>query len=231
MTTPNHQSGAMRDMFARIAPNYDLMNRVMTGGQDTRWRRTVLQRADLPRSATILDLGAGTGNLAREAVRQRPSSHVAATDFAIPMLRLAQGKHPSPNIGWNAADALQLPFPNDTFDAVVSGFLLRNVTDLPRSLAEQHRVLKPGGKFVSLDTTKPTPHSLSPLIKLYMHKIIPALGRLLTGNGDAYTYLPESSENFLSAEALTAHLAAAGFRKILYQRYMFGTIAIHWGEK
>lgn len=231
-TVPNeNQSGAVRDMFTRIAPNYDFMNRVITGGQDTRWRRIVIQRAELPPNALILDLGAGTGDLAWDATLQRPNSHTIATDFTIPMMRVGQQKYPAPGIAWNAADAHHLPFPSNTFDAVISGFLLRNVTNLPQSLAEQYRVLKPGGKFASLDTTKPTPNPFSPFIKFYMHKVIPALGRALTGQGDAYAYLPTSSENFLRAEELVAHLAATGFRKILYQRYMFGTIAIHWGEK
>lgn len=225
------RAGAVQDMFARIAPKYDFMNRVITGGQDTRWRKIVIQRAELPPNALILDLGAGTGDLAREATIQRPNSHVIAADFSLPMMRIGQQKHPSPNISWNAADALHLPFPDNTFSAVISGFLLRNVTNLPQSLTEQYRVLKPGGSFVSLDTTKPTPNPFSPLIKFYMRKVIPALGRALTGQEEAYTYLPHSSENFLRAEKLVAYLAATGFRKILYQRYMFGTIAIHWGEK
>ncbi|MBS1250648.1 MAG: Demethylmenaquinone methyltransferase [Chloroflexi bacterium] len=218
-------------MFARIAPKYDFMNRLITGGQDARWRKIVLDRAALPPNALVLDLGTGTGDLAGEVAHRHPDSRVIAADFTLPMMCVGRRKYSTPQIAWNAADALQLPFPKNTFDAVISGFLLRNVADLPRGLSEQYRVLKPGGKFVSLDTTQPTPNLFSPLIKFYMRVVIPTLGRLFTGYGDAYTYLPESSENFLRAERLTAHLAAAGFRKILYERTMFGTIAIHWGEK
>ena len=231
-TAPNNkQPGAVRDMFTRIAPNYDFMNRVITGGQDARWRRIVIQRAELPPNALILDLGAGTGDLAWSATLQRPNSHTIATDFTIPMMHIGRQKYPTPHIAWNAADALHLPFPNNTFNTVISGFLLRNVANLPQSLTEQYRVLKPEGKFVSLDTTQPTPNLFSPLIKFYMRKIIPALGHALTGHKKDYTYLPASSENFLQAEKLAAYLAATGFRKVAYQRYMFGTIAIHWGEK
>ena len=229
--TPPNQSGAIRDMFARIAPNYDFMNRVITGGQDALWRRLVVQRAKLPSNALVLDLGAGTGDLAWEASRRHPHSRIIATDFTIPMMRIGQRKYSSSCIAWNSADALKLPFPKNTFDAVLSGFLLRNVTNLPQSLTEQYRVIKPGGKIVSLDTTQPTSNLFSPLIKFYMHKVIPALGAMLTGKKSAYTYLPASSENFLKAEELAAQLTLVGFRKTDFQRFMFGTIAIHWGEK
>ena len=240
MKTTNAQSGAIRDMFARIAPKYDLMNKIMTGGQDARWRKRVVELIqtedssplnNAPDVGLILDLGAGTGDLAGEVIRQYQDKHVIAADFTLPMMRVGQHKHPSLRIAWSAADALQLPFADNTFDAVISGFLLRNLTNLPLGLSEQYRVLKPHGKFTFLDTTKPSPNIFSPLIKFHMHTIIPALGRTLTGRKEAYSYLPESTENFLSAEELTAHLAAAGFRKIMYRRYMFETIAIHWGEK
>jgi len=140
-------------------------------------------------------------------------------------------KRPHAPRDWAAADALCLPFPPNHFDAIVSGFLLRNVADLPLALCEQYRVLKPGGWWVSLDTTRPRPNLLSPFIRFHMHRTIPFLGWLLTRQVDAYTYLPDSSEKFLRAEELAAHLAAAGFRQICFRRRMAGTIAIHWGQK
>jgi demethylmenaquinone methyltransferase/2-methoxy-6-polyprenyl-1,4-benzoquinol methylase len=220
----------VRDIFTRIAPRYDLMNRLMTGGQDRRWRKEVIRRACLPPEGLLLDLGAGTGDLACEALRQHPDCHPLASDFTLAMLRVGK-KRPHAPRDWAAADALRLPFHPKTFDAIVSGFLLRNVVDLPLALREQYRALKPGGWWVSLDTTQPRRSLLSPFIRFYMHRIIPFLGWLLTRQADAYTYLPDSSEKFLRAEELAAHLAAAGFRQVAFRRRMAGTIAIHWGQK
>ena len=218
----------VQSMFARIAPRYDLMNRLMTGGQDVKWRERVIQLAGLKPSASLLDLGTGTGDLAREALRQQPRAKVTAADFTLEMMQA--GKN-NANISWSAADALKLPFENTTFDAVVSGFLMRNVVDLQQALTEQHRILKNGGRIVILDTTRPKKNWLSPFIHFHMHIIIPALGGLLSGFRDAYQYLPDSTEGFATAEELAARMAASGFKKINFKRLMFGTIAIHWGEK
>ena len=222
----------VQDMFTRIAHRYDLMNRLMTGGQDARWRREVIRRASLPPDGSlVLDLGAGTGDLAFEALRQRRDTIPIAADFTLAMMRVGRKRQEGQFVNWSASDALQLPFPPKVFDAVISGFLLRNVTDIQQSLSEQFRVLKPGGMIVALDTTRPREHMLSPLIRFYMNTIIPALGRILTGQTDAYTYLPDSSTNFLPAEDLAARMATAGSREVNFQRKMFGVIAIHWGVK
>ena len=217
-------------MFTRIAPRYDLMNRLMTGGQDRRWRKEVIRRASLSPGAHLLDLGTGTGDLAYQALAQTPGCQVIAADFTLAMMRQGQQRG-VPDLLWSAADALQLPFACSTFDAVVSGFLLRNVVDLPRALAEQRRVLKPGGYWVALDTTRPRRSILSPLINFHMHRTIPCLGHLLTGQADAYSYLPDTTASFLRAEELVAHLAAAGFRQVGFHRLMFDSVAIHWARK
>ena len=215
-------------MFARIAGRYDLMNRLMTGGQDIRWRKQVIKLARLKPNASLLDLGTGTGDLAREALLQEPQAKVTAADFTIEMMRV--GKK-SGNLQFSAADALNLPFKDSTFDAVVSGFLMRNVTDIQQALKEQYRALKPGGRIVILDTTRPKKNLLSPFIKFHMHVIIPTLGGILSGVREAYTYLPDTTEGFLTAEELTVRMVAVGFRRVNFERLMFGTIAIHWGEK
>jgi len=229
---------SVRDMFARIAPRYDIMNRVMTAGQDVRWRREVIRRAELRLGDRVLDLGAGTGDLTREALRQCPTCRPLAADFTIEIMRVGQQRFAHP-LDWSVADALRLPFPDESFDAVVSGFLLRNAIDLHRALREQYRVLrspdpasgKPDGRWVALDTTRPRRTVLSPFIRFHMHRVIPTLGRLLTGQGDAYNYLSDSTERFLSAEELAEHLTQAGFQGVGFRRRMFGTIAIHWGKK
>jgi demethylmenaquinone methyltransferase/2-methoxy-6-polyprenyl-1,4-benzoquinol methylase len=141
------------------------------------------------------------------------------------------GQQRGDGLDWTAADALHLPFADQSFDAIVSGYLLRNVTDLPRALAEMYRVLKPDGRWVALDTTRPQPNIFSPLIKLYLKYGIPWLGTLITGQRDAYTYLPASTQAFLTAEALAEALALAGFGNIAFVRRMFGTMAIHRAEK
>ena len=218
----------VQTMFARIAPHYDLMNRLMTGGQDVRWRKRVIELARLRPHSFLLDLGTGTGDLAREALIPFPEAKVIAADFTLEMMRVGQSRG---SLNFSSADALCLPFADSCFEAVVSGFLMRNVIDLQRALQEQYRVLKRGGRIVILDTTRPKKNILSPLIRLHMHVIIPILGGLVTGSRKAYRYLPESTEKFVTAEELVSRMAAAGFQKIGYQRLMFGTIAIHWGNK
>lgn len=226
--TGQERAAYVQNMFTRIARRYDLMNRLMTGGQDVRWRRDVIQLARLNRNSRMLDLGTGTGDLAREALAQFPGARVIAADFTLEMMRVGQK---SGRLNFSSADALHLPFPDMLFDAVVSGFLMRNVVDLQRALQEQYRVLRKGGRIVILDTTRPKKNLLSPFIWLHMHVIIPVLGKLITGSSDAYRYLPETTEGFVTAEELAARMAAARFKRIGYDRFMFGTIAIHWGEK
>ena len=226
--TGPERAAYVQNMFTRIARRYDLMNRLMTGGQDVRWRKRVIELARLKDRSTLLDLGAGTGDLARAALAQAPRASVIAADFTLEMMRVGRKSGP---LDFSSADALRLPFGDSTFDAVVSGFLMRNVIDLQKALQEQYRVLRKGGRMVILDTTRPKKNVLSPFIWLHMHVIIPLLGRLLTGSGDAYRYLPETTEGFVTAENMASRMAAAGFKKVGYDRLMFGTIAIHWGEK
>jgi demethylmenaquinone methyltransferase/2-methoxy-6-polyprenyl-1,4-benzoquinol methylase len=226
--TGKERATYVQTMFTKIASRYDLMNRLMTGGQDIRWRKRVIELARLNSSSKLLDLGTGTGDIAREALTQAPGANVIAADFTLEMMRVGQKNGA---LNFSAADALRLPFGEFSFDAVVSGFLMRNVIDLQKAIQEQHRVLKNGGRIVILDTTRPKKNVLSPFIWLHMHFVIPTLGGLLTGVKDAYRYLPETTEGFVTAEEMASRMAAAGFKKVNYQRFMFGTIAIHWGEK
>lgn len=226
--TAQERAAYVQNMFTKIARRYDLMNRLMTGGQDGRWRKLVIHLARLRNNARLLDLGTGTGDLAREATTQFPQARVIAADFTLEMMRVGQKRGP---LNFSSADALHLPFQDWSFDAVVSGFLMRNVIDLQKAIQEQFRVLKKGGRIVILDTTRPKKNILSPFIWLHMHFVIPTLGRLLTGSSDAYRYLPETTERFVTAEEMAVRMAAVGFKKINYERFMLGTIAIHWGEK
>lgn len=227
--TGDERAAYVQNMFTKIASRYDLMNRLMTGFQDVRWRRLVIKLARLTPKSRLLDLGTGTGDLAREAIAQTPGLKAAAADFTFEMMRV--GAQTAGPLDFSTADALRLPFKNATFDAVVSGFLMRNVIDVHKALQEQYRVLKTGGRIVILDTTRPKKNLLSPFIWIHMHVIIPTLGGWLSGEREAYTYLPDTTEGFLTAERLAAHLAAAGFKAVNFKRLMFGTIAIHWAEK
>lgn len=220
----------VQDMFTRIAHRYDLMNRLMTAGQDVHWRKKVIEHARLQKYGFLLDLGSGTGDLVREALEQQPKAKVIAADFTLEMMRVGQ-RQDHTRLPWSAADALNLPFRKNTFDAIVSGFLMRNVGDIQQALREQYRTLKPGGRLVILDTTKPKRNLFTPLIWLHMHVVIPVLGGLLSGFKDAYNYLPDSTEEFVTAKELAVRMAAVGFKKINFEVLMFGTIAIHWGEK
>ncbi len=179
----------------------------------------------------MLDLGTGTGDLALEARSRLPDVRVAAADFSPGMLRLAAGRRGAQGVGWLVADAERLPFASETFDGVVSGFLLRNLADLEAALAEQRRVLRVGGGWSCLDTTPPTPGVLRPLIDLHLRIVIPALGRLIAGDAEAYNYLPGSTAGFLPAPELRRRLAAAGLVDVGFVRRMLGTIAIHWGHR
>lgn len=227
------RSQYVQTMFGRIAERYNLMNRIMTFGQDMRWRRYVVQQAQLPPQGKLLDLATGTGDIAFEAIKTVPTAQVIGADFAIPMMRVGQKLEYGKQIAWTAADALELPFADNAFDAVVSGYLVRNVIDIPRTLAEQKRILKPGGKIVILDTTPPPDNLLKPFIQLHLNIGIPLLGRLIGGKAaaDAYHYLPKSTQAFKTPEELAAILQAAGFQKVQYQTFMLGTMAVHQGEK
>ncbi len=226
--TGSERAKYVQNMFTRIARRYDLMNRLMTGGQDVRWRKRVIELARLTPHASLLDLGTGTGDLVREALSAFPQARVVGADFTLEMMRVGRR---SEALDFAAADALQLPFPDSSFDAVVSGFLMRNVIDVQKALEEQYRILKPGGRIVILDTTRPKRNILSPFIWLHMHFVIPTLGGLITGSPEAYRYLPETTEGFLTAEEMAGRMTQAGFKGVAFQRFMFGTIAIHWGEK
>lgn len=220
-----------QDLFSRIAPRYDLVNHLMTGWQDKRWRRFAVKKLELPQSARLLDIGSGSGQVVLEVGRQYPDCMCIAADLTLAMIDVGQGKFFPTQVNWTAADAGYLPFQERLFDGVISGFLIRNLADIMSGLKSQYRILKTGGRIAILDTTKPSNHFLAPIIRFYMGKIIPIIGGLFTGNKKAYSYLNKSTEGFLRAEELAAYLAAAGFKEVAYQQFAFGMITVHWGEK
>jgi demethylmenaquinone methyltransferase/2-methoxy-6-polyprenyl-1,4-benzoquinol methylase len=230
--TGEARSVAVQDMFQQIAPRYDLMNKLMTGGQDRSWRRFVVAKANLPPGGAALDIATGTGDIAFELLTTGKAGLAVGADFAPAMMIAGQQRSMGERVKWVAADALNLPFSNERFDAVTHGFLLRNVIDIPRALSEQLRVLKPGGRVVALDTAPPPKGSiLSPAIKFHLGVVIPTVGGILTGSRNAYTYLPQSTIGFKTPDALAELFKAAGFVDVGFRRFMFGTIGIVWGTK
>ena len=219
-------------MFARIARRYDLMNRLMTAGQDVRWRRLMVRQAALPQGGRFLDMAAGTGDVAFEALRHQPDlGLVVGADFTLPMMHVGQMRAGDRPVRWAAADTLCLPFPDATFDAVASGFLMRNVTDVAAALAEQRRVTRPGGRVLVLDVPRPPDTLRGEIFRFYFHRIVPRLGGLISGQPDAYSYLPRSADDFLRPAELAAVMEAAGLSQVRYQMLMLGTVALHVGVK
>ncbi|MCY3992053.1 MAG: ubiquinone/menaquinone biosynthesis methyltransferase [Caldilineaceae bacterium] len=241
----------VNQMFAGIAQRYDLVNRLMTGGQDVSWRREVVALCRLPAGGRLLDVGTGTGDIAYEAKHTHPDAEVIGCDFTFEMMDVGRRKRAqqSPRIRsgrqrdsveFVQGDGLDLPFADGYFDAVASGFLLRNVTDVDTCLAEQRRVTRPGGRIVCLETSPPPPTLLEPMLRFYMLRIIPVVGQLFaTGIGtqgnsfrprdSAYRYLPQSTVAFLQPDEMAQKFERAGFRHVSYVRKMMGTVAIHVG--
>ena len=219
----------VRKMFGRISRSYDLMNRLMTFGQDRSWRRYVVRKAALPKGGRLLDVGTGTGDIALEALSRDPALSVTAADFSLRMMQVGRRRPAGQKVLWCQADALQLPFPDATFDAVTSGYLVRNVTDVRQAFEEQMRVVKPGGRVVCLDTS-PVPRSaLRPFVVFHLKVVIPLLGYLLTRNRAAYMYLPESTQAFMTPDQLASIMRNVGLKDVSYRRFMLGTMAVHTG--
>ncbi len=225
------KAGTVQNMFGRIAGRYDLMNRLMTFGRDRAWHRTVVRRAALPPGGRLLDIGSGTGGIVCVALDMDPSLSVVAADFTFEMMRAGRVRHQDKPIQWCGADALRLPFGDNAFDAVTSGYLIRNVIDIGQAFAEQIRVLRPGGRVICLDTSPPPDGFQKPLIAFYLQKVIPLMGGLISGDSYAYRYLPESTQQFKTPEAIQATMQAAGLVNVSFRRLMFGTVVILQGTK
>ena len=220
-----HESGTLepegvRTMFDRIAPVYDVMNRVMTVGLDRRWRRLTVEAVVQP-GARVLDACCGTGDLAIAA--EREGGIVTGLDFSSEMLVRARRK--SSSIEWVQGDVLALPYDGGSFDAATVGFGVRNVADLRAALLELRRVLRPGGRLAILEITQPR-GPLKPFFSLWFDRVVPLLGRVLPG-GKAYTYLPASVRRFPGAEDLATLIDETGFEGARFRLFGGTIVALH----
>ena len=223
-------------MFARISHRYDFLNTVMTAGSDDRWRRLAARLATSGLSpGPALDVATGTGDLAFALTKRPEVTSVVGLDFVPEMLALARQKeqrlHPRRPIIWTLGDALSLPYPDDSFICVTSGFAMRNVSDIGRTLSEMARVVRPGGRVVILEITPADRKRLtSRLLSKYFSKVVPRLGGILAGDRDAYTYLPDSVIGFPAAPELARMMENAGLTKVRWRLLGAGLIALHTGE-
>jgi demethylmenaquinone methyltransferase / 2-methoxy-6-polyprenyl-1,4-benzoquinol methylase len=221
------EEGQVRAMFDRIARVYDLMNSVMTAGLHHRWRERAADLAAVGPGGRALDVASGTGDLAVELARRvGPTGTVVGSDFSEAMLDRAREK--SSAVTWEWANALELPYPDDGFDAATVGFGARNFSDLDCGLAEMARVVRPGGRVVILEITTPQRPPLSTFFSIWFDRIVPALGKL-AGDPDAYAYLPSSVKRFPAPDALAGRMAATGLTDVRWVLTAGGIIALHVG--
>ena len=221
----------VRTMFARIAGCYDRANMFMTFGRDREWRRLAAKAAECSTGCLALDVATGTGELAL-AVSEL-GARVVGVDFCLEMLAVARAKPTLRRAGviLVAGDGLALPFPDDTFDCATTGFSLRNVANVSALLSEMRRVVRPGGRVVCLELIPPDGHVWSWLFRIYSHGVAPLLARLAGGEAEAYRYLPDSVDRFLSADELRAIMEEVGLQQVRYRRLNLGSVALHVGVK
>jgi demethylmenaquinone methyltransferase / 2-methoxy-6-polyprenyl-1,4-benzoquinol methylase len=231
----NEHAGRVREMFAGIAKRYDLLNHLLSGNVDKRWRRIVAKRVGekLPAarggSSLILDVACGTGDLSL-TLFENTGARVVGTDFCRPMLEIAVGKT-SDRIPLIEGDALSLPFRDGAFEAVTIAFGLRNLASVEGGLAELRRVLKPGGWMAVLEFSRPANAVMRPLFGLYFTRVLPLMGGLVSGSPMAYSYLPASVQRFPDQKQLSLLMERAGFEQVQFENLTGGIAALHMGRR
>ena len=225
----------VRRMFASIVGRYDLLNRLLSLRRDVYWRRVAVALGQIPRGGDVLDLCAGTGDVALEIVRQGSGARVIAVDNCEPMLirglHKAKRANAADQIRFAVAPAEELPFADATFDRAFVAFGVRNIADRRRGLREMARVLKPDGRAIILEFSTPSSPLFGPLYRFYSHRILPWIGGLLSGNRAAYEYLPASVDGFPSPEGLQALMEDAGFIDVSVVHLTFKIVTVHQGRK
>jgi demethylmenaquinone methyltransferase / 2-methoxy-6-polyprenyl-1,4-benzoquinol methylase len=218
----------MRDMFHTVAPRYDFITRAFSYGMDRGWKRTLVERAELPQRARVLDLASGTGDFSRLVEGRFPGCRAVAVDLTHRMLHLARQQGVRQAV---CADACRLPFPDAAFDCVCIGYGLRNFPDLERALAEIERVTRPGGVLVTLDFFLPANALMRRLYLAYLYAQGVFWGFVLHGRPRVYTYIPDSLRDFVSIDDFSKRLQRAGYRQVRVQKCILGGIGLHWAAK
>jgi demethylmenaquinone methyltransferase/2-methoxy-6-polyprenyl-1,4-benzoquinol methylase len=239
LPTAEEKADYVEKQFDRIARGYDRANDAISFGMHRFWKRHAIAALNPKRGGRYLDVCCGTGDLAlRIAENVGPDSEVVGLDFSANMLDVARHRirHQSAEqlakaakIEWVKGDAQQLPFPDRSFDGAIISFGLRNLSDLPKGIAEMARVVKPGGNVVNLDLGHPQGIFFAPLFYLFFRHIVPIMGQLLQNDRTAYTYLPSSLETYPKPDGITAIFKAAKLQNIIYEPLAFGSVAMHKG--
>ncbi|HQR23325.1 MAG TPA: bifunctional demethylmenaquinone methyltransferase/2-methoxy-6-polyprenyl-1,4-benzoquinol methylase UbiE [Steroidobacteraceae bacterium] len=224
----------VRAVFDSVADKYDLMNDLMSAGVHRLWKRFALSQTGLRPGQAALDVAGGTGDLAAGMARQvGDSGLVVLSDINAAMLEVGRGRLMDRglmrNVRFSLANAECLPFEDESFDCVTIGFGLRNVTDKPAALASMRRVLKPGGRLLVLEFSKPVVPGLKPIYDTYSFRVLPWLGRRVAGDADSYQYLAESIRRFPDQETLRTMMADAGLEDCSYHNLSGGIVALHKG--
>jgi demethylmenaquinone methyltransferase/2-methoxy-6-polyprenyl-1,4-benzoquinol methylase len=222
-------------MFAAIADRYDLLNCLLSFRRDRAWRNFAVSNSGVQPGGLALDVATGTAELARHLARQIGTGTIIGLDFCPDMLARARAKLANPpgegRIELVLGDALRLPFPDNTFDCVTIGFALRNVASIARAFSEMARVVKPGGRVISLELTRPSSSLIRAIYYVYLLRIAPYIGGLISGRRGAYTYLPESILEFPSPEDVKEIMRGAGLQKVEIYRLTLGAATVHVGTK
>ncbi|MGY5854212.1 MAG: ubiquinone/menaquinone biosynthesis methyltransferase [Candidatus Thorarchaeota archaeon] len=227
---------AVQHMFSKVTHTYELINRVLTFGLDTVWRKTVSRMVAKRGGTKWLDVCTGTGETATYLNdRSKENQTVFAVDFSLPMLHEATSKPRTDGIAFTLADAENLPFPDESFDVITISFATRNITtnrdDLLQFLREFRRVLKPGGLFLNIETSQPPSSIIRKLFHFYARRVISTVGYMISGSRSGYAYLSSTIRRFFEAEEFAQVIREAGFKRVDFHRMLLGIVAIHRAVK
>lgn len=225
----------VEQMFDNIAPTYDRLNHTLSLGIDYYWRRTAIDALGQYHPQQLLDIATGTGDFAILNARRNHPQHITGADISEGMMAVGRSKVAQAGlqdvISFQREDCTALSFPSDSFDAVTAAYGVRNFADLRKGLCEMHRVLRPGGHLLIVELSVPKGFPMRQLFWLYSHVVMPVVGRLVSRDASAYTYLPRTMEAFPQAEEMERILADVGFRRVEWRRFTFGLSTMYLAEK
>lgn len=225
----------IRRMFDKIAPSYDRLNHALSLGIDRRWRRTAVDALGIHQPQQILDIATGTGDFALLLAKRIKPQHIVGADISEGMMAVGREKVKEEGlqnvISFQYEDCMQLSFPDGSFDAVTSSYGVRNFQNLDKGLQEMQRVLRPGGHLLIVELTPPPSFPMKQLFWLFAHVVMPLLGRLISHDDSAYTYLPASMQAFPQPEQMEGILRKAGFTEVQWRRFTFGISTMYLATK